>query len=301
MHDRLTNRARKVLNLAHQEAQRFNHEYIGTEHILLGLVKESSGVASNVLRTLDFSLGSGRVEVEKIVQCGSTNVVAGKILQTPHCKKVLEWSWEEAQKLNHQYIGTEHLLLALMRDTNGIVAQVLCSHGITPEEVTKETLYVLGYGEERATEPNAYLTDEAMQALDNLRLVLGKKNLSHTAITLLSYYVDKEGLPQHWQPTHQLIKQCWDLMFEYGPESEQVESFVEKHSYDKEFIRLGGTYRTLAEEIRRAPPIIQYLLLLQGSGSNKKSLANDLFTKYATDEMFLRLASAAQVVFELEK
>src|SRR3954451_4607755 len=110
MYERFTDRARKVMQLANQEAQRFNHEYIGTEHILLGLVKEGSGVAANVLKNLDIDLRKIRLEVQNIVQSGP-DAVLGKLPQTPRAKKVIEYAIEEARNLNHNYVGTEHLLL----------------------------------------------------------------------------------------------------------------------------------------------------------------------------------------------
>lgn len=109
MYERFTDRARKVMQLANQEAQRFNHEYIGTEHILLGLVKEGSGVAANVLKNLDVDLRKIRLEVEKLVQSGPEMVTMGKLPQTPRAKKVIEYSMEEARNLNHNYVGTEHI------------------------------------------------------------------------------------------------------------------------------------------------------------------------------------------------
>src|SRR5229473_2906672 len=111
MYERFTDRARKVMQLANQEAQRFNHEYIGTEHILLGLVKEGSGVAANVLKNLDIDLRKIRLEVEKIVQSGPDMVTMGKLPQTPRAKKVIEYSIEEARNLNHNYVGEEVLNL----------------------------------------------------------------------------------------------------------------------------------------------------------------------------------------------
>ena len=101
MYERFTDRARKVMQLANQEAQRFNHEYIGTEHVLLGLIKEGSGVAANVLKNLDIDLRKIRMEVEKLVQSGPDMVTMGKLPQTPRAKKVIEYSMEEARNLNH--------------------------------------------------------------------------------------------------------------------------------------------------------------------------------------------------------
>src|SRR6184192_2452668 len=150
MYERFTDRARKVMQLANQEAQRFNHEYIGTEHILLGLVKEGSGVAANVLKNLDVDLRKIRLEVEKIVQTGpgGDQVVLGKLPHTPRAKKVIEYSVEEARNLNHNYVGTEHLLLGLLREQEGVAAQVLMNLGMKLEDVREEVLNLLGHNME---------------------------------------------------------------------------------------------------------------------------------------------------------
>ena len=146
MYERFTDRARKVMQLANQEAQRFNHEYVGTEHVLLGLVKEGSGVAANVLKNLGVDLRKIRVEVEKIVQSGPDMVTMGRLPQTPRAKKVIEYAIEEARNLNHNYVGTEHLLLGLLREQEGVAAQVLMNLGLKLEEVREEVLNLLGHG-----------------------------------------------------------------------------------------------------------------------------------------------------------
>ena len=145
MYERFTDRARKVMSLANQEALRFNHEYIGTEHILLGLVKEGSGVAANVLKNLNIDLQKIRQEVEKIVQAGPDMVTMGKRPQTPRAKKVIEYSIEEARNLNHNYVGTEHLLLGLLREQEGIASQILMNLGLNVEDAREEILCVLGH------------------------------------------------------------------------------------------------------------------------------------------------------------
>src|SRR6476646_1410839 len=146
MFERFTDRARKVMALANQEAQRFNHEYIGTEHILLGLVKEGSGVGANVLKNLDVDLRKVRMEVEKLVKSGPDMVTMGKLPQTPRAKKVIEYAIEEARNLNHNYVGTEHLLLGLLREQEGVAAQVLMNLNLKLEEVREEVLNLLGHG-----------------------------------------------------------------------------------------------------------------------------------------------------------
>jgi len=153
MFERLTDRARKVMALANQEAQRLNHEYIGTEHILLGLVKEGSGVGANVLKNLDIDLRKVRLEVEKLVKSGPEMVTMGKLPQTPRAKKVIEYAIEEARNLNHNYVGTEHLLLGLLREHDGVAAQVLMNLGLKLEEVREEVLNLLGAGVESEEAP----------------------------------------------------------------------------------------------------------------------------------------------------
>ena len=144
MFDRFPDRAKKVMNLARQEAQRFNHEYLGTEHILLGLVQEGSGVAANVLRQMSIDLSKIRSEVEKLVKTGPSMVTMGQLPFTPRAKKVLELSMEEASNLGHNYIGTEHLLLGLIKENEGIAAKVLTNLNVKLEEVREEVLEFLG-------------------------------------------------------------------------------------------------------------------------------------------------------------
>jgi len=144
MFERFTDRARKVMALANQEAQRFNHEYVGTEHVLLGLVKEGQGVAANVLHNLSVDLKKIRLEVEKIVKSGPAMVTMGKLPQTPRAKKVIEFAIEEARNLGHNYVGTEHLLLGLLREHDGVAAQVLMNLGLKLDEVRAEVLNILG-------------------------------------------------------------------------------------------------------------------------------------------------------------
>src|SRR5690242_19860556 len=140
--DKFTERARKVLSLAQEEAQRFQHNYIGTEHLLLGLVREGEGVAAKVLANLGVELNKVRSAVEFIIGRGD-RIVLGEIGLTPRAKKVIELAVDEARRLNHHYIGTEHLLLGLVHEGEGIAAGVLGSFGIHLEQVRKSTLSML--------------------------------------------------------------------------------------------------------------------------------------------------------------
>ncbi len=150
MFERFTDRARKVMALANQEAQRFNHDNIGTEHLLLGLVKEGSGVGATVLKNLDVDIKKLRLEVEKYVKSGPDMVTMGKLPQTPRAKKVIEYAIEEARALNHNYVGTEHILLGLLREQEGIAAQVLMGLGLKLENLRQEVLSLLGAGVEES-------------------------------------------------------------------------------------------------------------------------------------------------------
>jgi hypothetical protein len=143
--DRFTERARKVLTLAQEEAHRFNHNYIGTEHLLLGLVREGEGVAAKVFAGLGVELSNVRSEVEFIIGRGDRTVV-GEIGLTPRAKKVIELAVDEARRLGHHYIGTEHLLLGLIREGEGIAAGVLESLGVNLERARDQTLRVLRAG-----------------------------------------------------------------------------------------------------------------------------------------------------------
>ena len=146
MFERFTDRARKVMALANQEAQRLNHEYIGTEHVLLGLLKEGSGVGANVLKNLGVYLKTVRCDVEKLVKPGPEPTGQGKLPQTPRAKRVIEYAISEAKGLNHNYVGTEHLLLGLLDEVDGVAAQVLMNCGLTLEGVREEVINLLGAG-----------------------------------------------------------------------------------------------------------------------------------------------------------
>lgn len=140
MFDKFTNRAKQVIKLAKKEAQRLNHNYLGTEHVLLGLLKLGQGVAVNVLRNLNIDFETVRTEVEKLVGYGPEIQVYGDPALTGKVKKVFEYANEEAANLNHNYVGTEHLLLGLLRQTDGVAAQVLENLNVNLKEVRKEVL-----------------------------------------------------------------------------------------------------------------------------------------------------------------
>ena len=198
MFNRFTERARKVILLAKEEAKRFNHDYIGTEHILLGLVREGEGVAAAVLASFGLTSDKIRIEVEKLVQPGPSTVISGDLPFTPKAKKVMELATEEARALGHNYIGTEHLLLGLIREGEGVASQVLMNLGLELERVREEVMnllgsaipgYEMGQKVSHAKTPalDAFGRDLTKLAKDNkLDPVIGRKNEIERVIQILS-------------------------------------------------------------------------------------------------------------------
>jgi ATP-dependent Clp protease ATP-binding subunit ClpC len=150
MSNRFTERAQRVILIAQEEAKRLNHDYVGTEHILLGLIALGEGVAAQVLANLGVDLRRVRSEIEKIVGTGDNVMLLGEIPFTPRAKKVLEYAVEEAQHMGHSYVGTEHLLLGLIREEEGVAARVLENLGLRLDVVREEVLNLLGEGQSQA-------------------------------------------------------------------------------------------------------------------------------------------------------
>src|SRR5258707_1060964 len=162
-----TDRVRKVLQMAREEAARLHHEYVGTEHILLGLIREGEGVAAAVLTNLNVDLEEIQQKIEETVKKGKAAAAAGPDLPyTSRAKKVLELAMSEARELNHSYVGTEHLLLGLLREEKGIAAQVLTDAGVTLEQSRSETLRLLGsdlpQGQQSSVTPTATGSPQAV-------------------------------------------------------------------------------------------------------------------------------------------
>jgi len=155
MNYNFTDRVRKVLAMAREEAIRLQHDYVGTEHILLGLIREGEGVAAAVLTNLSVDLEQVQERIEESVRRGKATIALGELPYTSRAKKVLEFAMAEARELNHSYVGTEHLLLGLLREEKGIAAEVLNQLGVTLEEARRQTLKLLG------SDPNAAPTATA--------------------------------------------------------------------------------------------------------------------------------------------
>ncbi len=197
MFNRFTERARKVIVLAKEEARRFNHDYIGTEHLLLGLIREGEGVAAAVLQKLGLSLESIRLEVEKLVQPGPTTQIQGDVPFTPRSKKALELAAEEARALGHNYIGTEHLLLGLIREGEGVASQVLLNLGLDLNRVRSEIMELLGsatpgFGTQAQSKSKTPALDAfgrdltALAREGKLDPVIGRKNEIERVIQILA-------------------------------------------------------------------------------------------------------------------
>ena len=158
MFGRFTERAQRVLVLAQDEAKRFNHSFVGTEHVLLGLVREGEGIAAKVLLSLGVQLDSVRAEIEKLIGKGDQRSIPQGVNYTPRAKKVIELAIEEGQNLGHNYVGTEHLLLGLIREGEGIAAQVLTNMGVDLTRARKSVLALLGDEDEPLPEENGKAT-----------------------------------------------------------------------------------------------------------------------------------------------
>ena len=144
MHDRFTDRVRRVIYYARDEANRLQHDYIGTEHLLLGIVREGEGIAAKVLGKLDLDFEQIQQAVESMVKSSGSSLIVGEIPFTPRAKRVLELAIDEARQLGHNYVGTEHLLLGLIREGEGVAAQVLSELGVDRKRVREEVLRLLG-------------------------------------------------------------------------------------------------------------------------------------------------------------
>ena len=202
MFERLTDRARKVMAIASQEAKRLNHEYVAPEHILIALVTEGAGVAANVLKNLDIDARKVRLQVEQLLKRGPEMITMGKLPQTPGAKKALEYAIEEATAMNHSYAGTEHLLLGLLRDEDGNAAKVLLNLGLAPERVREQVLDLLGINEQDASSAGHHGAPLALEiyidpgdgSVETIRDVLLRLSDLHVAAGGLGLQFKSDGL-----------------------------------------------------------------------------------------------------------
>lgn len=187
MFEKFTDRARTVMTLAQQEAKRFNHEYIGTEHLLLGVCKEGGGIAAIVLKNLNVGSQWIRLAIEKQIKSGPDMITDGKLPLTPRAQKVIEYMIEEARFLNHDYVDTAHLLLGLLREQDGIASQVLRNFKLTVEIVREEILNVL-VSSDTLKAPRMEVPSLAEQSAEETLLDAAKPQQMPEAKTLADAY-----------------------------------------------------------------------------------------------------------------
>ena len=215
MYERFTDRARRVMQLANQEAQRFNHEYIGTEHILLGLVKVENGVACGVLTNHGLTLKDVRSEIEKLIQSGPEMITMGRLPQTPRAKKVLENAIKVSRDLEHDHVGTEHILLGLLSVQDGVHADVLKQLGVQSDWVQTEVLNQISLGYTDDEPDDSVIEKKTGKRLTKKERVKTKKNREKKLRERRQNKLSKSKL----EDTKHLTK--WTY------------SYTEKHSYFK--------------------------------------------------------------------
>jgi ATP-dependent Clp protease ATP-binding subunit ClpA len=212
MYERFTDRARKVMQIANEEAQRYKQEYIRTEHILLGLIIEGQGVAANVLKNLGIDLSKILVELDKVTQMGPDSAMKGSLPQSLQAKKALEYSIDEARLLGHNYVGTEHLLLGLLRDDKSVASQVLINHGLHLGQVRKGIVNLIGPSEQsRAL--------ELMEEIDEME----KKLEGHPVIRALRTEIEK----LHESKLAAVSEKNWELAARLRDQIEKLKKEIE--------------------------------------------------------------------------
>jgi ATP-dependent Clp protease ATP-binding subunit ClpC len=189
MFERFTDRARRAITLANQEAQRLAHDHIGTEHLLLGMVKEGSGLAAVVLREFHVELPALRQKVEQMTHGPSKSPHPVRLEQTQRFQRALKYAIEEATELSHNYVGTEHLLLGLLREPEGTAARVLASLSLKLEDVRQAVLNLLG----RAPKSKDSLMDKAMK---DLALHLAEESVDPSRVRAIAEALINAG----WRP-----------------------------------------------------------------------------------------------------
>lgn len=176
MFDRWTDRARMVMQLAQQEAQRLNHEYIGTEHVLIGLIKEGKGIGANVMKNLGLDLMIVREAIEKIVQPGPSEIVPTKLPRTPRVAKMIEIANAEAADMNFNYVGTEHILLAMTKLDGGVAHDIMAMHNVTPKRVREEIFGLTGKKDPKALPLTSEMVTKMIIRMQELEREASKEN-----------------------------------------------------------------------------------------------------------------------------
>jgi len=226
MFERFTDRARRAVALAQEEAKRLDHNYIGNEHILLGLIREGDGVAAKALESLGISLDAVRQEVEEIIGRGQ-QTPSEHIPFTPRAKKVLELSLRESKQLGHNYIGTEHILLGLLREGDGVAAQVLVKLGADQNRVRQQVIQLLhGY---HGKEPTAARLRGERQAAADTQEYEQAAALRDQEKELLAA---KAARQEQWAAEHPGLPVLAERCQQLADEVERLRALLRQHGID---------------------------------------------------------------------
>jgi ATP-dependent Clp protease ATP-binding subunit ClpC len=218
MYERFSDRARKVMQFANQEAQRFNHEFVGSEHILIALCKEGSGIAAVVLKNLGIDLRKLRAATGILVKEGPDMITMGKLPHAPSAKKTVERAIFNAKELNHNYVGTEHILLGLLDVTEGTAAKVLAEFKITSEQIKSDLALLLKSGEKRICQVD--LTDILAEYVEKTKT----GPLAPDAMRVLIETAAQRGWIQGRDEMKQYqLTASWGMMI-----SPEIESMIER-------------------------------------------------------------------------
>ena len=256
MFERFTERARQVVVLAQEEARMLNHNYIGTEHILLGLIHEGNGVAARSLESLGISLDAVRQQVEEIIGQGQ-QAPSGHIPFTPRAKKVLELSLREALQLGHGYIGTEHILLGLLREGDGVAAQVLVTLGADLNRVLRQVILLLhGYQGQDVGSAGSHLREQARAVLpDDALAWFDALDLRLTALERwVSMQPDLEGLDQQIARVRREMEAAaarQDSQAATALRDKEKQLLADRADREKEWAGSTAGRRTVAKELDR--------------------------------------------------
>ena len=256
MFERFSDRARQVVVLAQEEARMLNHNYIGTEHILLGLIHEGDGVAARSLESLGISLDAVRQQVEEIIGRGQ-QAPSGHIPFTPRAKKVLELSLREALQLGHGYIGTEHILLGLLREGDGVAAQVLVTLGADLNRVLRQVILLLhGYQGQDVGSAGSHLRERARAVLpDDALAWFDALDLRLTALERwVSMQPDLEGLDQQIARVRREMEAAaarQDSQAATALRDKEKQLLADRADREKEWAGSAAGRRTVAKELDR--------------------------------------------------
>jgi len=271
VYEKFTDRARKAMQFANQEAQRFNHEQVGTEHILLGLIRIGDGVADRTLISMGIDPRKVRLEVERLIQREPDIVSMGTLPKTPRAKKVLEYAMEESMNLNHGYVGTEHLLLGLFREVEGVAGCVLTNLGLNIDAVRVEVLKILGSAQDDTTTsaPRQHNPSLPMEKLMRITGTDSPENAVAAIVALLEANQELQTLLRKYQDAMTLLINFADILREHGPGKEAAE-FRNKHLDNELFEASSGAVLSFFAECLKVDQTVMRVFLALAKGDFSK-------------------------------